>query len=180
MLISLRSGNPDDHDCGGSILSDSYILTAAHCIPKAAILSPANLTIVAGITDLSDTQQIRRVVDRVYVHEKYVGGSDGYRHDIAVLHLKEPLPKASSAMLTKTCIHRATSPNASTNYITNGTRLTIVGWGTVQQGGFEASSVLRQVELYAVDNVNPTCMPQITQADIQFCAGVPFGGRGQY
>ena len=179
MLISLRTDNSDDHACGGTILSDSYVLTAAHCIPKSAILSPGNLTVVAGLTNLSDIQQIRRVVDRAYVHPRYLGPSDGFRHDIAVLHLKGPLPPGSNALLTKTCIHRISPPNASTNYITNGTRLTIVGWGTIRHGDFEPSPVLRQVELYAIDNANPTCVSQITQADIQFCAGIFFGGRGQ-
>lgn len=178
MLISLRTGKPDDHVCGGTILASSYILTAAHCIPRAAILAPGNLTVAAGLTNLSDVQQIRRAVDRVYVHPQYVGFSNGFRHDIAVLHLSEPLPMQSNALLTKTCIHGVSPANASTHYIRNGTRLTVVGWGTVRQNDFEASPVLRQVELYAIDHANPTCVSQITQADIQFCAGIFVGGRG--
>lgn len=55
------------HFCGGSIISEKWIVTAAHCILGSSI------SVKAGITDLRDYggQTIR--VKTSYVHPDYKG-----------------------------------------------------------------------------------------------------------
>ena len=76
------------HTCGGTIYSDSYIITAAHCVDGDPVIA---FTVVAGEHSLSendDTEQRRKVKAKI-VHEKYVGSL--YGNDIALLNLDRPL-----------------------------------------------------------------------------------------
>ena len=62
---------------------------------------------------LSDSKQIRRTVDRIYIHPNYSLRTSGYRNDIALLHLNASLKTESNLLVTRICIHQ--------------THLTIVG-----------------------------------------------------
>ena len=76
------------HTCGGTIYSESYIITAAHCVDGDPVFA---FTVIAGEHSLSkndDTEQ-RRQVSKKIVHEAYVGSL--YGNDIAVLKLDKPL-----------------------------------------------------------------------------------------
>ncbi|CAF4872639.1 unnamed protein product, partial [Rotaria socialis] len=63
MIASLRLEFPDSHDCGGTILSNSYILTAAHCHTGPVSNPTVGFSIVVGMTHISDSKVIRRTVD---------------------------------------------------------------------------------------------------------------------
>lgn len=78
------ASNAYSHTCGGSILSATYILTAAHCITEQPQPLAQPLRIVAGEHDFSVTtgnEQIRLV--KYINHENYTGGVAPF--DIALL-----------------------------------------------------------------------------------------------
>uniref|UniRef100_A0A336LL72 CSON013639 protein n=1 Tax=Culicoides sonorensis TaxID=179676 RepID=A0A336LL72_CULSO len=74
------------HICGGSILNENFIVTAAHCA------KPANQTkIIAGahnLKKLNGNEQVRQVKQFIN-HEAYSNGVGPY--DIALIELVEPL-----------------------------------------------------------------------------------------
>ena len=178
MVVSLRFRTPDPHDCGATILSESYILTAAHCLQGYSSGPVSDVTIVAGTTNLLDSRRIQRSVDRVHIHPGYINSFGNYRNDIALLHLNQSLPIESTLFLTKSCIHRINPPTVSSQYIKNATRLTVIGWGTTQAGLVYTPDTLRQVEVFAIDNNNPACLKSIQNPELQFCAGIYEGGKG--
>ena len=178
MIASLRVRYDEErHICGASIVSDSYVLTAAHCLPKYSTGPVRGLSISTGMTNLFDSNQIRRTVDRIYIHPNY-SQTNEYLNDIALLHLNQSLPTRSNNFITKTCIQRVPDDSSHVNYIENGTRLTVIGWGSTEFGLFDTPDHLRQVEVYAIDNNHSTCQTEINDVQLQFCAGLYEGGRG--
>ena len=79
------------HVCGGSIVSENFVLTAGHCITE--IPSEATFQIVAGEHNFRVTtgrEQKRQVLrNEIVVHENYTG--DVAPYDLAILKLLIPL-----------------------------------------------------------------------------------------
>jgi len=91
------SDNQGKYLCGGSIISSSWIITAAHCLEG---IVPSNILVYAGSnTRWSGTQS--RTVSRIIVHSDF--NSDDFVNDIGLLQLTSPLnmedPAVSSICL---------------------------------------------------------------------------------
>ncbi len=90
--------------CGGSIIDESHILTAAHCVFNAQtgeVIPPEDLLVRAGVSDLAShggVEDQERAVTDVRLHPYYVYAPDSGRvspDDVAVLTLEQPLVPGS-------------------------------------------------------------------------------------
>jgi len=138
----------------------------------------ANTTIAAGMTNRSDPLKIIRNVDRIHMHPNYTSMPGDFRHDIALLHVDQPFTFEFDSKVTKTCIHRIDPPLLTNQHPKNGTRLAVIGWGTVQFGDISLPEILQQAEVFTIDNDEPTCVTSINDTELQFCAGLFEGGKG--
>ncbi|XP_067635201.1 serine protease SP24D-like [Eurosta solidaginis] len=118
------------HFCGGSILSNRYVLSAAHCVSRMD--STGNFTlehvkkysIRAGSNDRLCGGVIAKVAE-IVVNENYFHEL----HDLSILRLKTPL------VYSKTIKAIA----LDTTEVPAGTTVTIAGWGLTSPNGTYAT-----------------------------------------
>jgi secreted trypsin-like serine protease len=96
-LVSLAQHSNHTHFCGGSILSSSWILTAAHCVYNRSAL---DVTIHAGSNTLHQSSQ-KREVAQIFSHPYFE--SETFFNDIALIQLSSPLDM-NDPDLAKICL----------------------------------------------------------------------------
>jgi secreted trypsin-like serine protease len=86
--------------CGGAIISDSYIMTAGHCVNEANV---EELTAYVGSTGRSQGQV--RGVSQIYLHPEFYQDPAGHYilNDIALLKLSVAL-NMTDKTLAKVCL----------------------------------------------------------------------------
>ncbi|KAM8711109.1 hypothetical protein ACLKA7_000271 [Drosophila subpalustris] len=131
--------NPFSHICGGSIIAEDVIVTAAHCI-IASVAS--QYKVVAGTSRRNGGDGVIVSVTEIIMHEKY--NPSTYDHDIALLRLSPPLPLNNFTMKAIELASEDVAPGAIS---------TITGWGTTSSGG-TASNQLLAVDVPIVSNAD--------------------------
>lgn len=102
------------HFCGGSILDENHVVTAAHCIQG---FNTSRMSILAGTKDLrKDAEGQRSRIDKCVVHPDYVELNNS---DVAVCRLKTPLVMGANVSPIK----------LSKEHIGGGENCTLTGWG---------------------------------------------------
>jgi len=143
-IVSLRTGTGNSHFCGGTIIREDFILTAAHCVEGA---TPADVRVGAG--DNTRSRQTIHTVSAVYVHPQF----DYYNidYDVAVLKLSAPLELSTKIQLKDLA---PIEPE-------DGAIVNVAGWGTTSSGGGTLPTALREVTVSIVprqtceDNYGP-------------------------
>lgn len=177
MIVSIRDRSTDRHFCGGSILDESHIITAAHCVDVA---KPDAILIAAGIHNLTEAYPTIRYVDTIYIHPNWSSFSGEFQNDIALLRLSRPLNFTTDDFVRRTCVPESQSPANLVEYPANHTRLAVIGWGRTRQGDSSSSpSNLQQVEVFLIHHTNPICSEALYNIETQFCAGLDDGGKGE-
>lgn len=82
--------------CGGCIVSDKMILTAAHCVDGE---DKDDLLVYTGVSSLRDVQEKSPIkIQKVIMHPDYNKRIPGY-HDLAVLKLKSKIKLGDDAQI---------------------------------------------------------------------------------
>lgn len=158
--------------CGGSIIADKWILTAAHCFfngGQQSITNPKAVVITIGDHDTSKDSDIEKIFtpDKIIIHN-YV--DDTKLNDIALLRLAD-INKIDLKVYTPVCL-----PAQGMDY--SGKKAWVYGWGALSEGGASPDK-LQELELTVVTDASAKASyatnAQTTLSDAQLGVMV-FGG----
>merc|ERR1712027_242517 len=136
--VALVSSSGSRPFCGGTLISNQHVLTAAHCTAGS---TASNIAVLVGEHRIDDNLYNRIGLSAITDHPNYNDRS--LNNDYSILTLAEPV--TFSDKVRPACL----PSNADEEYI--GRTATVSGWGTLTSGGNQPA-VLNEVDVTVQSN----------------------------
>jgi secreted trypsin-like serine protease len=175
--VALRERGKSKSFCGGSIIDNNWILTAAHCLKNESGMSvnPEDIEAVIGVTELPSESNINEISDnvvsitRLVVHSQYHHKSK--LNDLALLKTTAGLIRKSREVYTETI------PLSSGEQGFLGKEAVVMGYGDQWDGSGFGSKTLRSVQVRILEDNTCRRVYWTFNNAAMMCAGNLGGGR---
>merc|ERR1712227_864699 len=130
------------HICGGSIVSEHWIMTAGHCVDAAA----SEMSVVVGLHDMRQRygSPHRHSIKKIHRHASYGVGHGVTPHDIAMIRLNNPITFNE---------HVQPIPIDTEGDFDSSSECVITGWGyTIEGRYFVNPTVLQEAHTSIITN----------------------------
>ncbi|KAM4016318.1 transmembrane protease serine 13 [Anomaloglossus baeobatrachus] len=164
--VQIHTNNQFEHICGGTIINNRYVLSAAHCF--TGIVALQYWRIVTGTVNLAESRVVSSI-EAVIRHEKYNDDTDDF--DAVLVKLTNPL--TFSATVQPACL-----PMSSQTFDPD-SQCWISGFGKTVAASKDTSPILMNAEV-SIISTSVCNRPNIYASaitDRMMCAGDLRGGR---